>query len=67
VTPEIYIVRVYRRTLKRLGQIAGLVETPGGLRIANFVSVSDLSAILGAPPSICGDARLGKQRRVSNS
>jgi hypothetical protein len=49
VTPEIYIVRVYRRTLKRPGQIAGLVEIPGGSRIANFTSLDDLSAILGAP------------------
>jgi hypothetical protein len=29
--------------------VAGLVETPGGLRIANFASVADLSAILQAP------------------
>jgi hypothetical protein len=49
VTPEIYIVRIYRRIPRSARQIAGLIETPGGSRAATFTSVEDLSAILGAP------------------
>jgi hypothetical protein len=49
VTPEVYIVRVYRRMAKQPRQIAGLVETPGGSRMAKFISFDDLTAILRAP------------------
>jgi len=49
VTPEVYIVRVYRRMAKQPRQIAGLVETPGGSRIAKFLSFEELTAILRAP------------------
>lgn len=47
--PEIYIVRIYRRKSRDPRQLVGLVETPGGSRIARFASLADLSAILGTP------------------
>ena len=49
MTPETYIVRVYRRNAGPPKQIAGLVETPGGSLSASFASLAELAAILEAP------------------
>jgi hypothetical protein len=49
VTPETYIVRVYRRGTDSAKQIAGLVETPGGSLSASFTDLRELAAILEAP------------------
>jgi hypothetical protein len=47
--PEIYILRIYRRTGGRSGEIAGRVETPSGKLCAGFASLMELSAILESP------------------
>jgi hypothetical protein len=49
MTPETYIVRIYRRSSGRARQIAGLVETPDGALSASFASLAELADILEAP------------------
>jgi len=49
VAPEIYILRVYRRTADQVRQIVGLIETPGGSLAASFTNLTELTAILEAP------------------
>lgn len=49
MTPETYIVRIYRRNAGPQRQLAGLVETPGGSLSANFETLTELTAILEAP------------------
>jgi hypothetical protein len=47
--PEIYILRIYRRTGDRSREIAGRVETPSGKRCAGFAGLGELCAILESP------------------
>lgn len=49
MTPETYIVRVYRRSSGRPLQLVGRVETPGGNLCAGFASLPELAAILQSP------------------
>jgi len=47
--PEIYVVRIYRRTRDQPRRILGVVEATDTERRAHFASLADLAAILGAP------------------
>jgi hypothetical protein len=50
MAPEIYVLRVYRRSGDPpRQQIVGRVETPGGQLCAGFASLMELSAILESP------------------
>ena len=50
MTPEIYVLRVYRRSGDPpRQQIVGRVETPGGQLYAGFANLMELSAILESP------------------
>jgi hypothetical protein len=49
MTPETYIVRVYRRSSGQSLQLVGRVETPGGNLCAGFASLPELAAILQSP------------------
>jgi hypothetical protein len=49
MTPETYVLRVYRRSGDAPWQIVGRVETPGGQLCAGFTSLVELSAILESP------------------
>jgi hypothetical protein len=49
MTPETYVLRVYRRSDDPPRQIVGRVETPGGQLCASFASLVELSAILESP------------------
>jgi hypothetical protein len=49
MTPETYVLRVYRRSGDPPRQIVGRVETPGGHLCAGFASLMELSAILESP------------------
>ena len=49
MTPETYIVRVYRRRGDPQQQVAGRVETPSGALCAGFASLTELAAILIEP------------------
>jgi len=47
--PEIYVLRIYRRTGDRSREIAGRVETPSGKLCAGFSGIAELCAILESP------------------
>lgn len=47
--PEVYVVRIYRRSHRRGFQLVGRLETPGGARHASFASFTELAAILSSP------------------
>ena len=49
MTPETYVLRVYRRSGDPPRQIVGRVETPGGQLCARFASFVELTAILESP------------------
>jgi len=49
VTPETYILRIYRRSLDPPRDIVGRVETPSGEFGAGFATFAQLSAILESP------------------
>lgn len=49
MTPETYVLRVYRRSGGPPRQIVGRLETPGGQLCAGFANFTELSAILESP------------------
>jgi hypothetical protein len=49
MTPEVYILRIYRRSVDPPRDIAGRVETPSGELGAGFATLAQLSAILESP------------------
>ena len=49
MTPETYILRIYRRNVAPPRDIAGRVETPSGEFAAGFATFAELSVILESP------------------
>ena len=47
--PEIYILRIYRRSVDPSHEFAGRVETPSGDFGAGFATLAQLSTILESP------------------